>query len=202
MDSSKITATELRGYLGYLFASDAEFHHHSENSFHYPLVQYKKVNRKLLVLGLNGYSKIVFNKISQLDNLITQDGKINLFNVDLTTITFEIKEEYTVYRFVSPWLALNENNYEKFKALEKNTRKEFLEKILAANVLSALKGLGLRVKFQINAQINKFKPIQTEVHKNKFVGFYCEFALNVALPKFLGLGKSVSKGFGVIERIK
>lgn len=160
------------------------------------------MNRKLLVLGLNDYSKIVFYKMSQLANLVTQDGKINLFNVDLTNITFEIREEYAVYKFISPWLALNENNYEKFKSLDRNQRKEFLEKILIANILSALKGLGLRVEFQISVQINKLKPVQTEAHKNKFVGFYCEFALNVALPKFLGIGKSVSKGFGVIERIK
>lgn len=140
--------------------------------------------------------------MSQLDSLATQDGKVNLFNVDLTTSTFEIREEYAVYKFISPWLALNGNNYEKFKSLNKNKGREFLEKIMVANVLSALKGLGLRVEFQISAQINKFKPVQTEAHKNKFVGFYCEFALNVALPKFLGIGKSVSKGFGVIERMK
>ncbi|MDE1862742.1 MAG: CRISPR-associated endonuclease Cas6 [Thaumarchaeota archaeon] len=165
-------------------------------------MQYKKVNGKLMVLGLNNYSRIVFDKMSQLDNLVTQDKKINLFNVDMTTNTFEIKEEYSVYRFVSPWLALNENNYEKFKLLEKTKRREFLEKILVAGVLSALKGLGVRVGFQVSAQISKFKSIQTEAHKNKFIGFYCEFALNVTLPKFLGLGKSVSKGFGVVERIK
>lgn len=140
--------------------------------------------------------------MSQLDSLETQYGKVNLFNVDLTTNVFEIKEEYAIYKFINPWLALNEDNYKKFKSLGKNKRGEFLEKILVANVLSALKGLGLRVGFQISVQINKFKPIQTEAHKNKFVGFYCEFALNVALPKFLGIGKSVSKGFGVIERIK
>lgn len=140
--------------------------------------------------------------MSQLDSLTTQDGKVNLFNVDLTASIFEIREEYAVYKFISPWIALNENNYEKFKSLDKNKRREFLEKIIVANVLSVLKGLGLRVEFQISAQINKFKPVQIEAHKNKFVGFYCEFALNVALPKFLGIGKSVSKGFGVIERIK
>lgn len=160
------------------------------------------MNSKLLVLGLNDYSKTVFYKMSQLDNLITRDEKISLFNVDLTNITFEIREEYAVYKFISPWLALNENNYKNFKSLDKSKRREFLEKILIANVLSALKGLGLRVEFQLSVQINKFKPVQTEAHKNKFVGFYCEFALNIALPKFLGIGKSVSKGFGVIERVK
>jgi hypothetical protein len=201
-DSNRITATELRGYLGYLFVGDPEFHHHSDNSFHYPLVQYKKVNKKLLVIGLNDYSNVIFDKISQLDSLETPDGKVNLFNVDLTTSIFEIKEEYSVYKFISPWLALNESNYKKFKSLDKNKTKGFLEKIIVSNVLSTLKGLGFRVDFQISAQINKFKPVQTEAHKNKFVGFYCEFALNVALPKFLGIGKSVSKGFGVIERIK
>lgn len=160
------------------------------------------MNRKLLVLGLNDYSKIIFHKMSQVNHLMTQDGKINLFNVDLTNITFEIREEYVIYKFISPWLALNEKNYEKFKSFDKSKRKEFLEKLLVANVLSALKGLGLRIGFRLSGQINKYKTVRTEAHKNKFVGFYCEFALNATLPEYLGLGKSVSKGFGVIEKIK
>jgi hypothetical protein len=160
------------------------------------------VNKKLLVLGLGRYAKIVFNKMSQLDSLITEERKINLLNVELINTTFEIKEEYSVYKFISPWLALNEDNYKKFKSLDRNQRKEFLEKILIANILSALKGLGLRIEFQLSVQINKLRLVQTEAHKNKFIGFYCEFASNVVLPKFFGIGKSVSKGFGVIERIK
>ena len=52
-DSENIPAMNLRGFLGYLFVNDPEFHHHSESSYHYPLVQYKKIDQRLLVLGLN-----------------------------------------------------------------------------------------------------------------------------------------------------
>jgi len=200
--ANNISATELRGFLGYLFANDPEFHHHSNNSFHYPLVQYKKVHGKLLVIGLNDYAEKVFEKMSQLENIITPQDKIKISNIDMMRTKFDIHEEYSVYRFISPWIALNEKNYGKFKVLDKQGRKELLEQILIGNFLSALKGLGITIDFEISVNINRVKQKKTKAHENEFVGFFSEFVTNVAIPKYLGLGKSVSKGFGIIERIK
>jgi hypothetical protein len=33
------------------------------------------------------------------------------------------------------------------------------------------------------------------------IGFGCEFMANFSIPDYLGLGKSVSRGFGAVKRI-
>ncbi len=203
LDSTRnISSASLRGFLGYLFVNDPEFHHHSESSFHYPLVQYKKVEKKLLVMGLNDYAAIVFKKISQLKSIVVPDEKIRVKNVDLSMSTTAVIMQNTRYGFLSPWLALNEDNYAKFKTLDRNYRKEFLEKILVGNILSTLKGLGIFVDFKISADIQNFRSVPTFAHNNKFQGFYVNFNSNIYLPRYIGIGKSVSKGFGVLELLR
>lgn len=37
-------------------------------------------------------------------------------------------------------------------------------------------------------------------HEHGFSGFYGAFVANLSLPQYLGIGKSVSKGFGILEK--
>ena len=59
------------------------------------------------------------------------DGHIILKNED-----FGICESKKTYKFISPWLALNEKNYKYYKDLDDIGKKEKLEKILIGNILS------------------------------------------------------------------
>ena len=202
VNSNEIPTTNLRGFLGYLFVNDPEFHHHSESSYHYPLVQYKKIKDRLLVLGLNEYAKHVFERISNLDKVVAEKEKYKISSVELSTQSFEICQQECEYEFLSPWIALNQKNYKTFKDLGRDERTAFLEKIFTGNILSALKGLGIRVDFRIEARIKKLDPVQTKVHGNEFEGFYGKVLTNVALPNYIGIGKSVSKGLGVLNKIQ
>ena len=77
-----------------------------------------------------------------------------------------------------------------------------MEKIFTGNILSVLKGLGIRIDFRIEARLKKLDPIQTKVHGNEFEGFWAQVLTNVALPNYIGIGKSVSKGLGVLNKIQ
>lgn len=197
--TKKINATSLRGFLGYLFINDPEFHHHSESSFHYPLVQYKIIDKKLCVIGLNEYADRVFYNISQLDHITLINEKIKITNIEMNIKKIDIKNEERSYRFLSPWIALNKKNYDIYKNSDRNFRKQFLERIFVGNVLSSLKGLNIFVDFKIEASIQKFRPVQIVVHENNFIGFYVIVKTNILLPLYIGIGKSVSKGFGTIS---
>jgi hypothetical protein len=70
----RITASQLRGYVGYLFIEDTEFHHHMDNPYHYPLVQYKKINGKPAIMGFGEYADILFRKISGVERILVRDG--------------------------------------------------------------------------------------------------------------------------------
>lgn len=199
LDNKKISATEMRGYLGYLFANDPEFHHHSPSSYHYPLVQYKMANSKLVVMGIGRYSNVVFERMSQIENIVLPNCKVRVNNIELETVSHEVTEMKTSYEFTTPWIALNSINYENFLTSDKNQRKELLQRILVANILSMLKGLDIVYKEKIVTNIEKYKTKTTIAHKNKFAGIWCKWNANISLPNYIGIGKSVSKGFGVIR---
>lgn len=201
VDSRRLTAASLRGYLGYLFANDAEFHHHSESSHHYPKVQYKKIGSNLMMVGLAEYADIIFEKLSQVDHIVTTDRKIPINNILIETKVFDVTQNPCRYYFVTPWLGLNVRNYKKYLELNQKERTAFLEKILVGNILSMLKGLGIRIDFKIELRISKLRSKTTIAHDNKFAGFFCNWDANISLPENCGLGKSVSKGFGVVKNV-
>jgi hypothetical protein len=202
VDASKpMSPTSLRGYIGHLFTNIPEFHHHSEKSYHYPLVQYKNINGHPSVLGLNEYAQIVYEKISQLEYVVTPVDKLRISNIELKTLRHKLALGSFAYYFISPWIALNEDNYVKWKESERNKRKGILEKILLGNILSMLKGIGIFANYRVIVQLLGFKTRLATAHNNKFVGMDAQFRCNLDLPGYIGLGKSVSKGYGTLEHL-
>jgi hypothetical protein len=200
-DVPRISAVKLRGFCGNLFVDDTEFHHHSERSYHYPLIQYKRVNNTLMIVGLQNYSSILMSRVSSVDVLSTPQGTFDINNKEVEMRKWPVCSKPCFYEFATPWLPLNEKNYAEFAVMNKEGQKGFLEKMLVGNTLSCLKGLGIFVSYRVNAQITFFRPLCVKAHGNVFEGFNARFCLNVDLPDFLGLGKSVSKGFGTIRRV-
>jgi hypothetical protein len=201
-DAPKLaSAMELRGYLGNLFIDDAEFHHHSSRSYHYPFIQYKRIGDSLIVIGLQEYAKTLLSRVSQLDHIETARGTIKIHAVDIQIYTCNVDSQMHPYQFATPWIALNERNYATFRLLPSNQRTPFLEKILVANALSALKWLGIFLDYRLSSAIDSYVPTRVRVHDNSFEAFHARFSLNVGLPDYMGLGKSVSKGFGSIRRV-
>jgi len=200
-DADYISAAKLRGFLGSLFVDDVEFHHHSERSYHYPLVQYKRVDGDLLIFGFQDYARVLMNKISVVDSISTRRGSFRIDSQELNLSTWQVRNTSCCYSFVTPWLPFNEVNYSAFSDCSKDKQKNFLEKILVGNTLSCLKGLGIFVDYRIEAYVVYFRSFCVSVHGNPFEAFTAQFFLNVDLPDFIGLGKSVSKGFGTIRRV-
>lgn len=196
-----ITPVKLRGFLGHLFVHIPEFHHHANHPYHYPLIQYKKIDKKLAVVGIKEFAAIVLQHISELDHITTDTAKIPLNSIEIKTSSYQSEQALGKYRFTSPWLALNEKNYAVFKELKNNEKRPFLEKILVGNILAMFKGLGIFVDYRIAVNITKFKSVPVTAHNNNFAGIYAEFDSNTLLPNHLGLGKSVTKGMGVLKNI-
>ncbi|MEM3099286.1 MAG: CRISPR-associated endonuclease Cas6 [Nitrososphaerales archaeon] len=199
----RITATQLRGYVGYLFIEDTEFHHHMDNPYHYPLIQYKKVKNKPMIMGFGEYADILFRKVSSLEKILVSGAdNAKVRSVELKQEVVAIEKKPANYRFVSPWIALNERNHRIFVGADYHGKSELLKKILAANILSMLKGLKVFVDFRISIdEVKHTAPFLTRAHGNTFWGFRPEFTANISLPRYAGLGKSVSKGFGTVDII-
>ncbi len=199
-EQKRISASKLRGYLGYRFFQDTEFHHHDENPYRYPLVQYKKINDELLVVGIGDYAKIVFDKLSSLEEIVLPNCKIAVSSIEFSTVMHQITDDITQYKFQTPWIALNSKNYEKFKTISSDLKYRFLENILVGNFLSALKGIGISIDYKLYVSIKRLRPTYVVAHQNPFCSFYARFVTNLSLPDLMGIGNSVSKGFGAIGR--
>jgi hypothetical protein len=104
------------------------------------------------------------------------------------------------YRFATPWLALNQQNFREYTQLRKiESQCDKLNKTLVGNTLSLCKSLGIFLQERLVADCSKLKTIRTTLKGQPMVGFVGSFSLNLQMPNLLGLGKSVSRGFGTIE---
>ena len=199
--SKQITASMLRGYLGYNFIQDTEFHHHEENPYHYPLIQYRRFPNKLMVIGINNFATSVFKNMSTLEYIVTSNEKIKILSMKFNTIIHKIISKATQYKFKTPWIALNQKNYKLYNETSPKLKTSFLENILVGNCLTMLRGIDINIDFPLLVDLKKYHTQNITVHNNQFHAFHGEFVINITLPKFIGIGKSVSKGFGVIEEI-
>ncbi len=78
-------------------------------------------------------------------------------------------------------------------------RDEFLRKTLIANLLSMSKSLDYQVPDMIkcDVQVKIRKNRLKDVNVMTFIGGFCA---NFLIPDYLGIGKSVSRGFGAVRR--
>lgn len=196
-----LSATQLRSYIGYKFAQDTEFHHHDDNPYRYPLIQYKRIDNQLLVLGIDRFADVVKKQVPTLQQICLKSTKIPISNIIISQTTHVMADDITQYRFCSPWLALNQENNVKFHSLDGQFHKKLLEKILTGNLLTMTRGLDYKVDYDLYVKINRFSRVPVIAHENNFLGFYCSFLTNLSIPQYVGVGKSVSKGFGILERI-
>lgn len=185
------------------------FHNHLDSKeylYQYPRIQYKVVNQRPAVICVDeGVDEIhhFFQKPNW--DLMLYDRQysvkvsklqINQFNMQVWDATFT----YNLYR----WHALNQENYTIYRNLTDDAEKHaLLERILTGNILSLAKGIGWTVEKEVKVKVKQIlKQRWIPLKDKKVLGFDIEFDTNVFLPNYIGLGKNVSIGFGVVKQKK
>jgi len=195
----------LRGYFARKFPQYTLLHHHIDNKgflYKYPLVQYKVARKKPMIIvikeGIEMFQEI-YNQIKEL-TLGNDTYKVVEKNIIIKEQDFGITDNSVNYQFLTPYLALNQENYEKYQRTEDRKQKiEMLSKILIGNILSISKSLSYVVLDEIKVK-TKLRQVKTKLKDVPFTGFLGEFDVNFNLPDYIGLGKSVSRGFGTIVK--
>ena len=195
----------LRGFIGRQFAENISLHNHNHKSlvYSYPRVQYKIIDSKTSIIGLAEGVKAIKN-IPHLKKITLGHEDVKVEDIDLSEAQsiFGISDDHLSYSFLTPWLALNEKNYEKYQKLGIwQKKKELLEKILIGNIISMSKSLGYTVPEPIKARIGQMKEVPTSLKSTPMLGFLGTFSVNFNIPDYWGIGKSVSRGFGTIKRV-
>ena len=201
---------KLRGYVGTVFKQYDLIHNHDAADgrviYRYPLIQFKRIGQTPAIIAITDRAVDLFADLfMKLDSLHIDgcDIPVHEKNLKVEKVDFGYARETFAYSFASPWMALNQHNFKAFTALETAPeRNALLQRILIGNLLSMSKYLGVHIAKdrQLNADI-QLKPETVRFKGQQMIGFRGLFKTNFIIPDHLGLGKSVSRGFGTVTRL-
>jgi hypothetical protein len=196
---------KLRGAVAKMFPHQTLLHHHIEKGhllYQYPRIQYKVIEGMPIIVAIR-------EGIETMEEIYSEVGRLNIGKGELhSELKIEVKDQpfgsaddLLEYRFITPWIALNQNNYEKFVSGSRETKDKLLKSILVGNILSLSKSLGYSVKSRILINL-RLHGTRSTLKRNTMLAFYGRFLVNFEIPDYLGIGKSVSRGFGTVKRSK
>jgi len=196
------SASKLRGYIGSRFSEYPVLHHHVEGEYlyTYPRVQYRIVGGTPQILGIEEGAEAVKEVMDEIKELVLGGRRYEVTQRVLYEHEAKLAPSRRMrhYKFVTPWLALNPENYRRYmEARDWRERKELINRILVGNILSMCKSFGVVVTRRLHAHTH----LETEKVRFKginVIGFVGRFRVNFYIPEFFGLGKGVSQGFGMV----
>ena len=170
------------------------------SQFLYPRVQVKILNEQIYLVGIK----------EGVDPILSVVEKLKTMNFG--NITFEVEgsdadveEDHFVpsprmirYRFLTPWVALNEINLGKYKFVYGDERPKFLNRLLSQNIAFLAKEMEMKLETKVYVKLtleSLYPKLVDDGHMGAFEG---EFKTNFVLPNFLGIGNGITKGYGVL----
>jgi len=198
----KATSSQLRGFFATKFNEYVLLHQHKLGGFvyRYPLIQYKIINNIPTVIGINEGMDVLVEIFNEYDTLHLGGESYRIIEKHVKSDTYEIgiSDSLCTYTFLTPWIALNQENFSKYQDFtSRNEKNELLEKVLIGNILSFSKTLEYTVSGKLICEMS-VKPKNVHLKRVSLMAFSGSFQVNYKLPEIIGLGKSVSRGYGVI----
>lgn len=198
----------LRGFIASRFTECMLTHNHDKNGkpvYIYPRLQYRVMKGKGIVVGIEEGTSVV-HEISDMLNVInikSAEHKIVEKIVHDKVVLFASSDKQIKYRFARPWLALNESNHKEYIKLPKQKNKEeLLRRILIGNILSVARSLCCVVDTDLRVGAINVKGSESFLKGTPMLGFLGTFSVNFEIPDYWGIGKSVSRGFGMLNRVE
>jgi len=199
---------KFRGFVGNAFKDHDLIHNHDEKGkpiYRYPLIQFKLIDKTPAIIAITDHAVSIFAEIfMKLDKIIIEGTLIPVFEKDLKVeeVEFGYSDDIFMYEFVSPWIGLNQKNFAKYNNAASGERNRILERAMTGNILSMSKHLDYWLsEDQKIKTVHKLKEIKVNLKGKSMTGFNGIFKTNFLIPDYLGIGKSVSRGFGAMRRI-
>lgn len=166
----------------------------------YPLVQYKVIRGAPLIVAVNEGCDIlweVFDKIEELNEI--SPWKVTEKRVIEKKSPLCITEEKSKYRFLTPWLTVQEAEIGTDIKNNPQQRNLALATFLESNFLAIARNFNVPLDKNLRITLNT-KDDYIVQRESNLAGFFGSFYINFQLPQFLGLGRAVSRGFGTIKQ--
>lgn len=183
------------------------FHNHIGNdkyNYIYPCIQYKRIGGKSAIVCLEEGTEaigLLFSKENKNVQICQRKIELKVDNLTAKQVNVNIWDAMFTYH-IRKWLPLNQENYRKYETLDSIVeRYAFLERLLTGNILSFAKSMGVYFDKQVECKITSADEPRLLRYKGvKMMAFDAEFKSNVSLPDYIGLGKGVSLGFGMVVK--
>lgn len=200
----------FRGAVLDALGNDVEvlYHNHTGDQtfrYSYPLIQYKRIHKKAAIFCIgDGVEAIGQFLAAQKFDLYLGNRPVQL-SIETVYPKRNLVQTWdaTFRYYLRNWLALNSENYQRYKALDEITaRISFLENILIGNLLSFAKGMKIDIQNQIVCKMLTLnEPRLVRVKNVNMMAFDAEFKSNLSLPDYMGIGKHASIGYGTVVRV-
>jgi len=198
---------KLRGYFAQQFGDESDlFHNHDEGGksiYRYPRIQYKIVRGVPMVVGLEEGAELVIERFLRIKHLDIDGFRFftDQKNMKSQEHLIGVRGALNEYEFVNTWMALNQKNHALYLEYSPAERKKQLENILISNLISFFKAVGHQETQQMMVNLSLKEGRSTSFKNQQLLTFTGRFVVNVQLPDYIGLGKSVSRGFGTIRKV-
>ncbi|WP_295447175.1 CRISPR-associated endonuclease Cas6 [uncultured Thiodictyon sp.] len=193
---------QLRGALANAFRGDDLFHQHDlltgKALYRYPRVQYRWRRGRGLVVGWGQAADRLLNLPWLELNLLLGETPVVVSDAALTLNQghFGVGDHLGYYRLETPVLLFNQENYRRYQAMTATQQRSERERLLVANLLTALRGLDVTFPERLYATLGEPQTCTCHYKGEKLLGLTGELATNAALPSGFSFGHAVSHGYG------
>ena len=184
------------------------FHNHQDEEkfiYRYPLIQYKIKDRKPCLICLREATEDIHYLLK------AKDFK---FRIGKDYYDFDIEDVRLKYERIQTWdedirynihhyLALNQENFQTYKQKESLWEKiQFVEDLLHKHITIFATEMEAYLPIPIQVKILDIKEEKFIEYKNVFhLTFSLNFKTNITIPDYVGIGKGISVGFGIVKRL-
>ena len=198
----QFSITEFRSYLAGKLGEYTALHKDTASMFiyRYPVVQCKQVKNMVITLGISQGADFLFMHTRELNEISMGSAACTILKRDISIRSeeFGIGTPHT-YEFLTPYLALNQQNSKKFYTLKgKAERDAFMHRILVSNLEMLAKSLDYKIPEPIQCEA-KIRFRIDRIERENVIVFLGKFRTNLNIPDYFGIGQSVSQGFGTLR---
>ena len=170
------------------------------DDYFYPRLQYKVVRGAPIIAAIAEGCDLLWEIYDKIDKLPDADWQVTEKRIIERDAVFGCSDEYVKYRFLTPWLSLPKDLFNKYLAADNGIKEQMLCRALDGYLKSVSRSLGYEPEKEIKIKFNLKNNyiFQREIHT---AGLFGSFIANFEIPNFLGIGQSVSRGYGTVKRI-
>ncbi|MFH1851109.1 MAG: CRISPR-associated endonuclease Cas6 [Candidatus Neomarinimicrobiota bacterium] len=170
------------------------------DQFLYPRVQVKILNEQIYIVGINEGVEPILSLVDKFDFLDFGNITFQVLDTDVDERDdlFRPLTRMIRYRFITPWVALNQTTGIRYRYLNSMEKLNYLSRLLSQNIVFLAREMGMELEEKIFTRLSLTSLFPKTVDETYWGAFNGEFRTNFILPNYLGVGNGITRGYGAI----